>query len=310
MTTQRRSTMGWRMRVLLILGVSVTGGIAVARAGDPSAPGKGPYLGQKAPGMTAEIFAPGLVSSRSFEHGRLEISKDGTALYWVVQPARGKQFIWTTRRGPDGSWSKPAALPLSKGADALPFLASPALAPDGKKLYFFSTDRATETKTLYAVDLENPRWDAPISVSALLPDLGAVWVFSFAANGNLYFDSNRKLFTMEYRDGRYGPPVKLGHGINDGEVDFLPFPASDESYLLFSSGRNGSVGGFDLYVSFRNVDGGWGSPKNLGPAVNTPVHERFPSVSPDGKYLFFLRNDPAGDADIYWVDAAVIEQAR
>ncbi len=40
------------------------------------------------------------------------------------------------------------------------------------------------------------------------------------------------------------------------------------------------------------------------------ANERFPSVLPDGKYLFFLRNDPQGDADFYWVDAAIVTRLK
>jgi len=128
-------------------------------------PGKGPYLGQNPPGMTAEVFAPGLVSSSDFEHSRLEISRDGMALYWVVQSMRGRQLIWTTHRLGNGNWSKPAPLPISNGAEELPFLHSPTLAPDGMKPYFSSVALAegeahgsAPKKTFYAVDLDNPRW--------------------------------------------------------------------------------------------------------------------------------------------------------
>jgi len=303
--------MRWRMFAVLTVWLPAAGGLALAAAAEPPLPGRGPYLGQKPPGMTAEVFAPGLVSSSSFEHSRLEISKDGTTLYWAVQPLRGRQSIWTTHRGADGSWSMPAELPLSNGAEALPFLSSPTLAPDGKRLYFTSLDRSTNRQTLYAVDLANPRWDAATPVPAWFPDIGEVWVFSFAANGNLFFDSGGKLFTMELRNGGYGAPVKLGSGINDGEFDALPFIAPDESYLLFCSARGGSAS-LDLYVSFRGSDGGWGPPRDLGPKVNTSANERFPSASPDGRYLFFLRNglERGSDSSFYWIDAVVIEEAR
>lgn len=282
-------------------------------------PGKGPYLGQNPPGMNAEVFAPGLISSSSFEHSRLEISKDGMAMYWVVQPMRGKQQIWSTHCGADGSWSKPAPLPISNGAEDLPFLHSPTLAPDGKKLYFSCVElaegrehgSAPPKQTLYAVDLENPRWDAPVAIEAWFPDLSSVWAYSFAGNGNLYFDSDLRLFSMKRRGDHYDPPAKLGNPDIDSQEGFVPFVAPDESYVVYSSTRKGSFGGsIDLYVTFRQADGGWGPPKNLGPEVNTTANERFPSVSPDGKYFFFLRNDPHGDSSFYWIDAAIIDKAK
>jgi hypothetical protein len=71
---------------------------------------------------------------------------------------------------------------------------------------------------------------------------------------------------------------------------------------------------------------------NLGDAVNTEHLEFCPSVSRDGKYLFFTSNRPKAeeivgtsavreelgltpstdrpDIDIYWVDASFIEDFR
>ena len=61
----------------------------------------------------------------------------------------------------------------------------------------------------------------------------------------------------------------------------------------------------DIYVSFRGKDGRWGDAVRLGPEVNTPGMEILPIVTPDGKYLFFSRNQQS-----YWIDAAVIEDLR
>lgn len=48
---------------------------------DDSAVLKGPYLGQKSPGMTPEIFAPGIVSTKACElHGAF--SPDGEEFFF------------------------------------------------------------------------------------------------------------------------------------------------------------------------------------------------------------------------------------
>jgi hypothetical protein len=78
----------------------------------------------------------------------------------------------------------------------------------------------------------------------------------------------------------------------------MPFVAADGSYLLFQ--RNN-----DLHVSFRGPDGRWLAPVPLPPTVNTPEGELCPVVSPDGRYLFFMRS-----YHVYWVDAAIIEDLR
>lgn len=59
----------------------------------------------------------------------------------------------------------------------------------------------------------------------------------------------------------------------------------EEGYLIFAGGSDNA----DLFICFKNIDGKWGSPVNMGDKINTNEWERFPVVSPDGKYLFFTR---------------------
>ncbi len=77
--------------------------------------------------------------------------------------------------------------------------------------------------------------------------------------------------------------------------------------MIFSSNRDrpDSVRGCDLFISFRK-EGKWQLPIKFGPEINSDMIERFPYVSPDGKYLFFVR----GFGDIYWIDAAIIEKMK
>ena len=46
---------------------------------------KGPYLGQKPPGMKPEIFAPGIISvDENFEHSAAVFSPDGKEVFWCT----------------------------------------------------------------------------------------------------------------------------------------------------------------------------------------------------------------------------------
>lgn len=102
----------------------------------------------------------------------------------------------------------------------------------------------------------------------------------------------------------------LPYAFNSAGYDDGPFIAADETYLIFESDRPTAVkGNLDLYISFRKKDKTWTAPMNMGPAINTPHSERFASVSPDGKYLFFGRNTGNG-FDIWWIDAAVIDELK
>jgi outer membrane protein OmpA-like peptidoglycan-associated protein len=48
-----------------------------------------------------------------------------------------------------------------------------------------------------------------------------------------------------------------------------------------------AVGEKDIYVSFKNDDGTWSSPKNLGPDINTAENETSPFLAPDGETVYF-----------------------
>ncbi len=62
----------------------------------------------------------------------------------------------------------------------------------------------------------------------------------------------------------------------------------DGSMLLFSSARAKGIGGYDLWYSEKRGRY-WSQPKNFGKPVNSTGHEGNPSLSPDGKTLYFMR---------------------
>jgi hypothetical protein len=87
--------------------------------------------------------------------------------------------------------------------------------------------------------------------------------------------------------------------------------ASDESYLIWDSEREGGFGGSDLYISYRQQDGSWGPAINMGDKVNSDKEDFYASVTPDGKYILFNRGiDDEGNIDVYWVDAQIIESLK
>jgi MYXO-CTERM domain-containing protein len=68
---------------------------------------------------------------------------------------------------------------------------------------------------------------------------------------------------------------------------------------------NGNVGGgfgsTDILVLNRTApNGAFDAPQNVGPGVNGPLFERWPSVSADGLELYFIRSQLETDAAI-WV---------
>lgn len=54
-----------------------------------------------------------------------------------------------------------------------------------------------------------------------------------------------------------------------------------------------------MYISFK-METGFSEPLNLGSKINTSAWDAMASLSPDGKYLFFVR-ESSSKRDIYWV---------
>jgi len=132
---------------------------------------------------------------------------------------------------------------------------------------------------------------------------------SSSIKGTLFIDSYRDN-RIQFMDGKGQNPTPLGKEVNSGGFIAHPFIAPDESYLLWDCVREGGFGDSDIYVSFRSKDGEWGPAVNLGSGVNTGREEFFASITPDGKFLFFTRVQSETKANIYWVDAAIVERLR
>lgn len=78
----------------------------------------------------------------------------------------------------------------------------------------------------------------------------------------------------------------------------MAYIAPDESYMIFEATIDSQIG--NLFVSFKGKNDLWSEriKLSLGDA-------RFPGVSPDGKYLFFMTHK-----GIYWVSARISEELR
>jgi Tol biopolymer transport system component len=209
--------------------------------------------------------------------------------------------------------------------------ADPFVTADGRQLYFIS-DRPVGGNPKTDMDIwvmnrsRSGEWGEPRNLAAL-NSAGNEWLPRLAANGTLYFGSDRPGGhgrTDLYRAPRVGAGFleveNLGPTVNSEADEYEPCIAPDESFLVFmADGRPDAVGGGDLYITYKK-DGAWTPPKNLGPTINRPALDIAPYISPDGKYFFFssARRDPAiprgqrpsrsrnGLGDIYQMDLAAL----
>ena len=285
----------------------------------------GPYLGQDPPGMEPEIFAPGILSKGHSEI-KAVFSPDGREIYYQLW---GEPFpVIVVMKEENGRWTEPEVAPFSGQ-----IIEGYNMSPDGKKMFICSQlplsgqGEPSEDWRVWITEKNENGWGELIVLKPSIFGYPAV-----AENGNLYLATG-DIWISEYVDGDYTEMKKLSNSINTDkfhEEDLYISP--DESYLLFCR-RDDGYGSWDIFVSFRRPNGTWTKAKNMGDKINSSVSEVYPFVTPDGKYLFYssrrtthkpyspipityedkiqILNGPGnGNADIYWVDARIIDEFK
>lgn len=108
--------------------------------------------------------------------------------------------------------------------------------------------------------------------------------FRFRLNKDGHGTSHLMLFRAELQpDGQWGKVSSFAYNGEDFSAGHAALSA-DGSALYYVSDMPGGFGGTDLYVCERTADG-WGLPRNLGPTVNTPGNEMFPTMRGDTMYF-------------------------
>lgn len=294
--------------------------ITYSQINDSSIVFRGEYFGLKPPAMQAEIFAPEFISTQGYELNSV-FSPDGTEFYFCKYTRSGVKIFQT--RMVDGIWTKPEQFQFSSNSGDIDV----SISPDGQKLFFSSirpvhVDSFQNTNhDIWMTIRDGAVWKDPVRLS---DKVNSNWEDFFPCStdgGNLYFSSQREgkgtnnIYCSKHINGNYQPAEKLDSAINSNHREFDPYVSPDECFMIFASNRPGGSGGDDLYISFRNKKGKWSKARNLGDNINSSGDEYSPTVSSDGKYLFFTRVEryetDAGKRvramDIYWVDIRIID---
>jgi len=101
-------------------------------------------------------------------------------------------------------------------------------------------------------------------------------------------------YVSHLKNGSWSRAENLGSPINTPQNEGAQSISSDGTYMYFTAcERLDGLGRCDIYYS--QFDGRyWSAGINLGPPVNTNYWEAEPSVSSNGKMLFFASNRPGG----------------
>jgi hypothetical protein len=142
---------------------------------------------------------------------------------------------------------------------------------------------------------------------------------SMTADGNyFYFVSERPggqgqadIYYIKKSGREWSEPTNIGAGINTNSDEKCVFIHPSGNLLFFSSnGYAESLGSYDLYYCYKESNGAWSKPINMGYPINTVNEEKTISVSADGKTAYvgaYYSKDSRGDADIFMIDISFLQ---
>jgi Tol biopolymer transport system component len=237
-----------QIRFLILVLIS---GIALVRCADRSNGKMTIIYPEPKPDTTALRFLPGIVCSENLDFNSC-FSPDGRTFYFA-RSHNGKYLLLETEfNGKDWSAATPVTFVDTTYSNADPFIAS-----DGS-LYFISDMPKDPNDTardfdIWLVKPIDSTWSKPVNVTAVNSDSTEYYV-SLAANGNLYFASNREggvgehdIYVSRMIDGHYSSPENLGAAINSTNMEHDPLISPDEKLLIFTTiGRQDGFGEADL----------------------------------------------------------------
>lgn len=197
---------------------------------------------------------------------------------------------------------------------------NPVIAPDGQTLFLTVANHPQnaggkkDPGDIWFCQLTVAnQWSAPIHAGIALNNRAFNAIAGFSADGN-------QMYLLNHYDAGDGPARTQGIAISrrtstgwskpenisipyfqNKSVSISGYILPDQSAIVFSAETYGTRGVDDLYVSIKGSDGKWSEPKNLGSGINTPFQELSPSLTPDGKTLYFSSNGRKGfgSFDVY-----------
>lgn len=242
-----------------------------------------------------ELLAPGVISTGAQET-TAAISPDGQTLVFMRSDFAEKDDTLLISRRQGTQWSTPEVAPFSgEWHDS-----EPTFSPDGKRLYFVSNrppragdaplmaemsgHRFPGTNLWYVERAAQGGWGNPVHVEGALNDGAMIYNPSIAANGDVYFSAHRtdagrfyQVYVSRRTPQGLAPPERVALGdIEHNRMD--PAIDPDQRFIVFAGDEGDSVGRADIYIAFRQPDGGWGKPEHLPGDVNSEGLENAPSL--------------------------------
>lgn len=189
---------------------------------------------------------------------------------------------------------------------------NPVITADGQTLYFTIANHPQNVGGLrdpgdiWFSRLIDNQWSAPIHAGFVLNNRAYNAVAGISPSGKeLYLLSHYGEGTTPARTQGIAVAFDRGNGWSKPENISIPYFQNKSamvsgalditgSVFVYSAETYGTHGVEDIYVCIKESNGKWAAPKNLGTTINTQFQEVGPSLSEDGKTLYFSSNGRKG----------------
>lgn len=256
------------------------------------------YFGFSSPGEKIELFAPGIISLENFKEYSLAISPLGDEVFFAIGTWPECKIMHVKKNG--RQWTKPEMASFSTDCYAV----EPAFSPDGKYLYFSTSKGEKDVKQycIWRLEKVGNQWEkAKKIIDSKDPDI-LEFHPSITNNGTVYFCSwdlktnKGSIYKSEYLNGVYSEPVKEKVPFEGNCSITNPFIDPNGKFIITSTEIENSKSKYDAFISYREEDG-WAKPVNFGPRFNSSEVDDSFDISPDGKFIFFYKQD-----NVYWTE--------
>ena len=192
----------------------------------------------------------------------------------------------------------------------------PVVSADCQMLYFARQNfpgnygGKSDDQDIYVTHYNGNGWEKSEKLGSPLNDGYANGISSISDDGStiLVFNGNTKggnnmpagMISKQTSVG-WSKPQRLNIKNFYNSNSFEDYQWNSDYYLIMSVERMEGYGDQDLYISFREK-GGWSTPVNLGPVINTERAEFSPFLADNGETLYFASegHNGMGGSDIYY----------
>jgi outer membrane protein OmpA-like peptidoglycan-associated protein len=168
---------------------------------------------------------------------------------------------------------------------------------------------------LYFSKRKGNAWTEPENLGPVVNSKSKETQPGITADGReIYFSSDRPggkggmdiWVTRFQNDGNWSNPENLGDSINTPGNEISPFIHQDNSTLYFSSDYHTGMGGYDLFLSRKDMDNVWQNAKNIGYPINSSRDEIGLIINSKGDRAYYSTNiDTSWGRDIYYFDLPI-----